>query len=562
MYESTIRMADLLLEISVLRKKIAALESGEKYQQLQEQHRRELAAKDREIKHLKNELAEAHAETVDVRNKWIQTCDDVTKEKDRVLASKDRELKRMEARMYNAERKRDEAKDKVRDIRLELYKAQTEIEEKEKLIQKLTVQINRDYTNSSNPSSMKPNHKTIHNSRENSGRKPGAQPGHPHHGRKRLTPSKTIQISPPKEFLDTTKYRPTGKMIVRQVQELQISVTATDYETPEFVCLKTGKKVHADFPAGVKDDVNYNEWIKAFAYCLNNKCNVSIQNTQEFLKEISNGQLNISAGMICNLSREFSKKTEKERSEIFYSLLTSPVMHTDFTFDRVNGKTGTVMICLADGLVLYQGREAKGYEGIKGSPVEIYQNIVVSDHESVFVSRGTKHQECLAHVERYLRSSMENEPELTWNKKMLEWVKEAIHYRNEVLRAGETLDEEKVTYLKNKFDEILSIGNGEYEYVPPKDSFREGYNLCKRMTESPQEYLLFLDNILVPPTNNAAERAGRKVKRKAKAVMCFRSTAGHEYYLDGLSVMETMEAKGEDMIKGIAARFAGHQKAD
>ena len=31
---------------------------------------------------------------------------------------------------------------------------------------------------------------------------------------------------------------------------------------------------------------------------------------------------------------------------------------------------------------------------------------------------GTDHQECLAHVLRYLKGSMDNEPDRTWNKEM------------------------------------------------------------------------------------------------------------------------------------------------
>ena len=44
----------------------------------------------------------------------------------------------------------------------------------------------------------------------------------------------------------------------------------------------------------------------------------------------------------------------------------------------------------------------------------------------------------------------------------------------------------------------------EYEYEPPSKYYRDGYNTFKRMEESPEEYLLFLQNPSVPPTNNTA----------------------------------------------------------
>ena len=40
---------------------------------------------------------------------------------------------------------------------------------------------------------------------------------------------------------------------------------------------------------------------------------------------------------------------------------------------------------------------------------------------------GSDHQECLAHVLRYLQDRIENEPELTWNVKMKEFLSSLIH---------------------------------------------------------------------------------------------------------------------------------------
>ena len=47
-----------------------------------------------------------------------------------------------------------------------------------------------------------------------------------------------------------------------------------------------------------------------------------------------------------------------------------------------------------------------------------------------FYSYGSDHQECLVHIERYLRDSIENEKGLTWNRQMLELIQEMIHENN------------------------------------------------------------------------------------------------------------------------------------
>ncbi len=555
MYDQQIRISDLLFNIKVLKDKIAAFESGDQYRRIKEENRRIVADRDLQIRQLKKELAKAHAETVGVRKRWSQTCDDVVAEKETALRACDRKLKKMQDRMYEAERQRDEYKDKLHQKTLELYAAQTKIEELQGIIQKLTAEVNRDYTNSGISSSMAPNHKKIQNGREKTDRKPGAQKGHPHHGRKRLEPGQKVQIPAPEEFLDSNRYRPTGKNVCRQVVGFRLIPVVVDYETPEFICLATGKRVHAKFPEGVKDDVNYDGTVKGMAYYLNNKCNVSIENTRSFIRDASGGKLDLSSGMICQLSKEFSEKTQEERNEIFRELLASPSMHADFTFGRVCGTTAVVMVCVAGDLILYQGKEKKGHEGVKGTPVELYQNTIISDHESTFHNYGSKHQECLVHVERYLRSSIENDPKRTWDEEMLDWIKEAIHYWNTCKGNDEEPAAEKVADFESRYDAIIGKAGEEYEYEPADKYFKDGYNLYRRLSEDKEDYLLFLHESDVEPTNNAAERAGRKYKRKSAAAMGFRSMAGHNYYCDGLTIMVTMQSKGENIFEGLAKRF-------
>ena len=72
--------------------------------------------------------------------------------------------------------------------RRELYEVKTELEEEKGKNLKLTAQINRDYENSSKPSSQSPNHKKISNSREKSGRRPGGHLGHKGHAGIKDTP--------------------------------------------------------------------------------------------------------------------------------------------------------------------------------------------------------------------------------------------------------------------------------------------------------------------------------------------------------------------------------------
>ena len=91
----------------------------------------------------------------------------------------------MEKCAIKAERQRDATLDKVTQQRQKSYELETALEEEKGKNLKLRAQINRDYENSSIPSSKTIRHKKMSNGREKNGRKPGAQPGHPGHGRKK-----------------------------------------------------------------------------------------------------------------------------------------------------------------------------------------------------------------------------------------------------------------------------------------------------------------------------------------------------------------------------------------
>ena len=415
--------------------------------------------------------------------------------------------------------------------------------------------LKKNHTNSSKSSSMDPNHGTIHNSREKSGKAPGAQQGHEHHGRKKQEPTSKILIPAPEEYLDKEKYTPTGKIIRRQLVRVHIDTEVIEYYTREFREKESRKRVHAPFPEGVTNDVNYDGTVKAIAYMINNDLYTSIDKTRVFLEDISHGKISLSNGFICKLSKEFSDKTKTEREKIFEDLLSSPILHADFTFGRACGKQTAVIISVADGKVLYQGRKHKGNEGVKGSPVEFYEGTLISDHEAALIKHGSKHQECLSHVKRYSIGAAEIDPDKTWHRELTDWITRAIEYRNDAVSGEFPWNKQKAREYIDELKEILLLAEEEYEYEPPTKYQMDGYNLFKRMNENFDDYVLFLRDPSVEPTNNISERQARKFKRKSHQVMSFRSQRGVEYFCDGLSITESVKARGENLYDSITQRF-------
>ena len=61
------------------------------------------------IEKLKKELADAHKETIRVRNYWFQILEDMLREFEKAQKRSAQELRKMEIRALNAEKQRDDA---------------------------------------------------------------------------------------------------------------------------------------------------------------------------------------------------------------------------------------------------------------------------------------------------------------------------------------------------------------------------------------------------------------------------------------------------------------------
>ena len=549
-------ITSLQYQLKAANAELLAFRSGKKFIQMEAEHHKKTKHFETIIKGLKSELAKSHADIVSIRNQWFEIFEELQKEMEKERKEYEKKLKAMEQRALRAEKQRDEALDKVTWQRHKIYEVETALEEEKGKSLKLEALLHHNYENSSLPSSMSVKRKKITNSREKSGKKQGAQPGHKGYGRKKQTPTtEPILLPPPQEVLEDKNFKKTSKTIVKQNIGIRLVLDVTEYHANVYYNSKTGERVHAPFPDGVINDVNYDGSIKAFLFLLNNDCGVSIDKSRRFLSELTQGKLNISRGMINKLSKEFSKKTESIRKETFQKMLAAPVLHTDFTNARENGKSAQVIVCAApDGEVLYFAREKKGHEGIRGTPVEDFFGILVHDHDKTFYHYGTDHQECLAHILRYLLDSIENEPERSWSREMRSFIQEMIHYRNS-LKSGEPCDSGVVEDYEKRYSEILKKAKDEYEYIPASDYYKDGYNLYLRMEKYRKNHLLFLHDMRVPPTNNEAERLLRIYKRKQRQAMSFRSFDSIDYLCQCMSMLVMMRKKEENIFDKVSQIF-------
>lgn len=418
----------------------------------------------------------------------------------------------------------------------------------------LKKKLNTNFENSSLPSSALPFRKKIPNSRKKTGRKQGAQKGHPGHKASRLVPTmEPVHIDTPDGILKDPNLYPTGKTVTKQLIDISIYVSVRDFIADEYRNRINGARCHAPFPAGIINSVNYGPSLKAFAFLLNNYYNVSIDKTRQCISDFTNGVVSLSSGTICNLSKEFSVATEEERNRIFSRLLHSKVLYSDATVSNINGKRNAVILCSNAKDVLFMHSERKGHSGLSMTPLKDFDGTIIHDHDKTYYSYGKHHQECLAHILRYLVGASENEPDLTWHRKMHEFIQEMIHTAKETDR---NIPSKQIHYFEKEYDSILDLAKREYADHPPASFYPDGFNLYKRMKEYKYSTLYFLRHPEVDYTNNLSERELRKFKRKQKQAVVLRSSEGSQHICDALTIIESARLQHQGILRTATSAFS------
>ena len=546
----------LKFRISVQERELESYRNGNKFKKLEQEYESLCRKKDAKIKELEQELAKAHAGMVSMRKAWSEVFDDVYKECSKEIAGINRQLLEERKTAVKALQEIGELKEKLKERKKKYYDIGSELEEEKGKNKKLTAQVNRDFQNSSIPSSQQGmDRKPIPNCREKTGRRPGGQTGHEGHRLLQRRPTEVHMIPDPEEYKNDPDYRETNDVVKRQKIFLEVRVKVVEYQAKVFRNIKTGSKVHATFPEGYEKDISYDGTVKAAMFLLNNECNVSLGKTRRYWSELTGGQLEMSTGKINSLTKEFAGKTREEKQEIYEKLMRSPFLNVDFTNANVNGKTKQVLIIASPSadVAMYYGRDHKGHKGIVGTPVEIYVGTLGHDHDPTFYSYGMAHQECMQHNCRYITGSEENEPDYAWNKKMHGLFKRMLKYRREL--GEEPIDEKMVKNFEDEYDLILALAKEEYENEPPNEYYREGYNLYRRLVEYKDSELLFLHDKNVPPDNSLAERLARIYKRKQKQAIVLRSDESFRDLCEDLGVLYSLKNTAQNLYEKVSSIF-------
>lgn len=296
--------------------------------------------------------------------------------------------------------------------------------------------------------------------------------------------------------------------------------------------------------------------MKAFVSMLINEEYVAIDRCSKFIKEITNGQIDLSNGTIVNITKELAKKSQDSVETIKQHLIEASIAHSDETGVRINGEQHWLHTLCNEEYVSYGVHKKRGKEAIEEMELlKFFTGILMHDHfKPYYQYEQMTHAECNAHILRYLKSVVD-----VFHRKeteeFLAFLVELNKRKKELIKQGKKqIEETELLEIENKYKELLeNWKTAYYEYIKKVEivnkPLEEERCLFERLLEYQENHLLFIKNFNVPFDNNMAERALRMIKTKKNVSGGFRNKNLAENFCDIRSLFGSGKKQGKNIFE-------------
>ena len=462
------------------------------------------------------------------------------------------------------EKELEDSKIVIKNKNNEIKDKNDEIKELKKQIENLTQEnaklksvIAKDVENSSIPSSSNVfKKKKITNSRTKSNKPKGGQIGHKGHSLEYLKPTSVTVINHEEICPKCGTLLNTIKEKKKQLVDAYIELKVEEYIIKSGECPSCGYISKPNIPNNLVNNVTYGKSLKSMIVLFNTYGLVSINRTSKMINELTNGEIKIAQSSICNIIKEASNKSISEIEVIKNKLLSSPVLHVDETPIRSEGKLNYVHAVGNNEFTLLSAAKTRGKTAVEGIGVlNKFVGTLVHDHYLMYYNYGTKHQECNAHILRYLKAITEIEKG-GWSLDMSNLLKEILHERKELIKQDlSCFSKEDINCYTNKY--ISIINKAKQSYIDINKYNNDAVNLYKRMEMYLDNHLLFMNDFNIPFENNQAERDVRMLKSKTKVSGCFNMLEGAQDFLNIRSVLQSCIKQKKNIYNAIQCLLDG-----
>lgn len=434
-------------------------------------------------------------------------------------------------------------------------------------IKKLKESAGKDSTNSSKPPSTDNAFKEKESkANKNTKRKRGAQKGHTGSNLKKSdNPDfvKVLQSTTCEECSHNLEDVDAKSVSSKQLFDIPpVVMQVTEFQQETKVCPCCGTVNKPDFPEGLNSYVQYGNNIKAFIAYLSTYQMVPYGRITELIEDLVKHR--ISSGTVYNMLQDFYTKLEPFEENIKKLLLKSPVINVDETGTNVGAKLHWSHVISTSLVTYYMIHEKRGGEAIDDMGIlPLFEGVAVHDHWKPYNKYECEHSFCNAHILRELNGIIENEGAI-WASDMYKLLTNMNIYLYSLEGKGiEFPSGGKIQQYYQRYDDICKAA--QIYYPPPEEKPKtkrkpkqcKGKNLLDRLVEHKEGTLMFFMNLLVPFTNNLAERDLRMLKVKEKISGCFASFRGAEIFNRIRSFISTMKKNNRPVLEELGNVLKG-----
>jgi len=427
-----------------------------------------------------------------------------------------------------------------------ILKLQEEKNDLENKILEMKSKKNRDSSNSSKPSSTNGYKKVPTNNREKSKKSKGGQPGHTPHSLNNKLEQFINSGNVEEEIIEVNKneFNKNKRYIEKVVIDIEIKKTVKRYR---YYPDESGKY---NIPKCHNQNVQYGNFVKTVCVELMNHLNNSTDGVTKFIEDITNGGITLSKGTLILWNELMAGKLSPEIVNIEDELMDSYYINADEANIKVDGDNNNILdICNATHNRLWISKHKSQDAVNQIGFLPKYKGIIVKDGTDLYNPYGIKRAQCIVHITRYLKPYF-TDIKHVGPKEMYDFLNFYNADRKERIKNNiDCYTKEELEEIYRKYDDILDKWEQELRSDVNNYLFNDEYCLWRRLKYDNtvedkslrgdrHEITYFLEDFLIPSTNNPIERAHRPAKIKQK-IGKWRSMEGAQVYADILSCINT-----------------------
>ncbi len=413
-------------------------------------------------------------------------------------------------------------------------------------------------TNSSIPPSADPNRKK--KERKKSDRKPGGQKGHSVTTLLPVSdPDEVNEVKFDRKTLPPGEYKEAGHES-RQVIDIKISRVVTEWRAEVLVDRK-GKRYVAPFPEGVTRPVQYGNGVKVNSVYMSQYQLVPYNRIEDHFREQMG--IPVGNGSIFNFNKEAYERLEYFEKWVKERLAASRLAHADETGINIGGARNWLHNVSNEKFSYFHPHRKRGGEAIDEMGIlPLFGGILCHDHWKPYYKYGGFHALCNAHHLRELERAWEQDKQ-KWAQKMAELLKEV---NDAVHKAGGCLESGESDRYRKRYRDLLREADKECP-APDETKRKKGSrgkvarskarNLLERLSNFESDVLRFMDEEIVPFSNNQAENDLRMTKVQQKISGCFRSSEGAKIFCRIRSYLSTCRKHNVSATDALRLLFEG-----